>query len=78
MKNKNKTIRGSEYREQTYWGKNWTKKKIIRIELNSGGDRKKEAIQKYTFPIRAVDLWNQLPEEIMAARNIHNFKETYD
>ena len=35
-------------------------------------------IQKYSFPNRAVDQWNALPEEVVCAESIHKFKAKYD
>ena len=35
-------------------------------------------VQKFSFPNRAVDRWNSLPEEVVCAKSIHKFKEKYD
>ena len=35
-------------------------------------------VQKYSFPNRAIDQWNALPEEVVCAKSIHKFKEKYD
>ena len=35
-------------------------------------------IKKFSFPVRSLADWNNLPEEVVRARNIHRFKEMYD
>lgn len=35
-------------------------------------------IRKYSFPHRTVDIWNGLSEEVVAADNVHKFKEKLD
>ena len=35
-------------------------------------------VQKYSFPNRAIEQWNALPEEVVCAKSIHKFKEKYD
>ena len=35
-------------------------------------------LKKFSFPVRSLPVWNSLPEDIVRARNIHNFKEKYD
>ena len=35
-------------------------------------------VHKYSFPNRAIDQWNSLPEEVVCAQSIHKFKEKYD
>ena len=34
--------------------------------------------KKYSFPNRFIDPWNNLPEQIVNAKNIHQFKKLYD
>ncbi len=29
---------------------------------------------KYSFPSRSIEAWNRLEEEVVCARNIHDFK----
>ncbi len=38
----------------------------------------KKDVKKYSFPDRAIDKWNALPEEVVCVKNIHSFKEKYD
>ncbi len=38
----------------------------------------KKDVRKFSFPHRAIDQWNILPEEVVCAKNIHKFKEGYD
>ncbi len=33
---------------------------------------------KSSFPDRAIDKWNALPEEVVCVKSIHSFKEKYD
>lgn len=35
-------------------------------------------VRKYSFPYRTVNVWNQLEDEVVGARNIHNFKANFD
>ena len=35
-------------------------------------------IKKYSFPHRTVDIWNNLKEEVVAAKSVHMFKERLD
>ena len=58
---------------------------IIPTQLPSRGHSKKlfkkrlkKDVRKYSFPHRAIDQWNALPEEVVCANNIHKFKEKYD
>ncbi|MPC20027.1 hypothetical protein E2C01_012957 [Portunus trituberculatus] len=34
-------------------------------------------IGKYSFPHRMMEKWNALSEEVVAAHNVHNFKENW-
>ena len=34
--------------------------------------------KKFSFPVRSLADWNNLPEDVVRARNIHCFKEKYD
>ncbi len=40
--------------------------------------RLKKDVKKYSFPDRAIDKFNALPEEVVCAKSIHSFKEKYD
>ncbi len=40
--------------------------------------RLKKDVKKYSFPDRAIDKWNALPEEVVCVKSIHGFKEKYD
>ncbi len=40
--------------------------------------RLKKDVKKYSFPDRAIDKWNALPEEVVCVKSIHDFKEKYD
>ncbi len=40
--------------------------------------RLKKDVKEFSFPHRAIDQWNILPEEVVCAKNIHKFKERYD
>ncbi len=40
--------------------------------------RLKKDVKKYSFPDRAIDKWNALPEEVVCVNSIHGFKEKYD
>ncbi len=40
--------------------------------------RLKKDVKKYSFPDRAIDKWNALPEEVVCVKSIHSFKEKYD
>ncbi len=40
--------------------------------------RLKKDVKKYSFPDRAIDEWNALPEEVVCVKSIHTFKEKYD
>ncbi len=40
--------------------------------------RLKKDVKKYSFPDRAIDEWNALPEEVVCVKSIHGFKEKYD
>ncbi len=40
--------------------------------------RLKKDVKKYSFPDRAIDKWNALPEEVVCIKCIHSFKENYD
>ena len=58
---------------------------IIPTQLASRGHSKKlykkrlkKDVRKFSFPHRAIDQWNVLPEEVVCAKNIHKFKEKYD
>ncbi len=33
--------------------------------------------KKYSFLDRAIDKWNELPEEVVRVKSIHSFKEKY-
>ncbi|MPC74992.1 hypothetical protein E2C01_069375 [Portunus trituberculatus] len=35
-------------------------------------------IKKFSFPHRMVEKWNELSDEVVAAHNVHNFKEKLD
>ena len=35
-------------------------------------------IMKYGFPNRVIDKWNKLPDEVVCAKNINQFKKLYD
>ena len=35
-------------------------------------------VRKYSFPNRAIDRWNALPDQVVIASNIHKFKDLYD
>ncbi|MPC48048.1 hypothetical protein E2C01_041813 [Portunus trituberculatus] len=35
-------------------------------------------IKEFSFPYRTMDIWNGLSEEIVAAENVHKFKEKLD
>ena len=35
-------------------------------------------VRKFSFPNRAIDQWNALPNEIVCANAIHKFKDMYD
>ena len=35
-------------------------------------------VRKYFFPNRIIDDWNKLPEKIVNAKNINQFKKLYD
>ncbi len=39
--------------------------------------RLKKDVKKYSFPDRAIDKWNALPE-VVCVKSIHDFKEQYD
>ncbi len=39
--------------------------------------RLKKDVKKYSFPDRAIDRWNALPE-VVCVKSIHSFKEKYD
>ena len=54
---------------------------IIPTQLPSRGHSKKlfkkrlkKDVRKFSFPHRAIDQWNVLPEEVVCANNIHKFK----
>ncbi len=57
---------------------------IIFIQLISRGHSKKiyerliKDVRKLSFPYRAIDQWNVLPEEVVCANNIHKLKEKYN
>ena len=34
--------------------------------------------KKFSFPVRTLSAWNELPESIVRAKTIHSFKEKYD
>ncbi len=38
----------------------------------------KKDVKKYSFPDRAIEKWNALPEEVVCVKSIHGFKEKYD
>ncbi len=40
--------------------------------------RLKKDVKKYSFPDRAIDEWNALPEEVVNVKSIHSFKEKYN
>ncbi len=40
--------------------------------------RLKKDVKKYSFPDRAIDKWNALPEEVVCVNHIYWFKEKYD
>ncbi len=40
--------------------------------------RLKKDVKKYSFPDRAIDKWNALPEEVVCVKSIHSLKEKYD
>ena len=35
-------------------------------------------IKKYRFPHRTIEIWNNLKEEVVAAKSVHKFKEKLD
>ncbi len=35
-------------------------------------------LKNYSFPQRSVDMWNNLREEVVEARNVHQMKEKSD
>ena len=35
-------------------------------------------VRKFSFPNRAIDQWNALPNEIVCVNTIHKFKDMYD
>ena len=35
-------------------------------------------VKKFSFPNRYISAWNDLPEHIVSAKNIHQFKKLYD
>ena len=35
-------------------------------------------VRKFNFPNRIIDQWNSLPEQIVSAKNINQFKKLYD
>jgi len=35
-------------------------------------------VKKFSFPNRAIERWNQLPDKVVCAKSIHKFKEMYD
>ncbi len=39
--------------------------------------RLKKDVKEYSFPDRAIDKWNALPE-VVCVKSIHGFKEKYD
>ncbi len=39
--------------------------------------RLKKYVNKYSFPDRAINRWNALPE-VVCVKSIHSFKEKYD
>ncbi len=40
--------------------------------------KKKKDVKKYSFPDRAIDKGNALPEEVVFVKSIDVFKEKYD
>ncbi len=60
------------------------KKNIIPSQSSLRGHSKKlykkklkKDVKKYSFPDRAIDKWNALPEEEVYVKSIHDFKEKY-
>ena len=54
----------------------------VRSERETRGHGKKlrattcrRDVKKFSFPNRSIELWNGLEEEVVCARNIHDFKE---
>ena len=35
-------------------------------------------IKKYSFPHQTLQIWNNLKEEVVAAKSVHKFKEKLD
>ncbi len=35
----------------------------------------KKGVKRYSFPDRAIDEWNALPEEVVCVKSIYRFKE---
>ena len=35
-------------------------------------------VRKFNFPNRIIDKWNSLPEHVVSAKNINQFKKLYD
>ena len=46
-----------------------------KLQKTKRGDKD---VRKYSFPTRAIDVWSQLPDEVVCAKSIHKFKEMYD
>ena len=40
--------------------------------------RCKRDVRKYSFTSRVVDLWNNLPEDIVTAKSVHQFENRLD
>ncbi len=40
--------------------------------------RLKKDVKKYSFPDRAIDKWNALPEGVVCVKSVHSFKEKVD
>lgn len=40
--------------------------------------RTKKDVRKFSFPQRAIEQWNSLPEDVVTATSIHKFKAKYD
>ncbi len=38
--------------------------------------RVKKDVKKYSFPDRAIDKWNALPEEVVCVKSIHGLKKS--
>ena len=41
-------------------------------------ERAKYDLRKYSFPVRIVNVWNALPDEVVLSENINSFKNRLD